>query len=421
MKVISLVLRDIRKNKLDFLGSVLVISLIVFLASLSVSLERGSASRISSYYKKAGGNSLIIEDKGKIPYLESVSEEFRYYSALNRNSTSDIYYLVRESGDTREYLGTRVNLLGVPEEFNLKSDYYVRSKNMKKTLIEGLPFFKGSNLSGMTEAQEWLNIKKNQKYIRIPLIPRKGDPNPRKNEAIIDQDIMNFLGAEIGEVIKIDLVQEGREYLGKFEVVGSFDTVGAEGEKRSFWRIFHGESFFDTRPPESRVPSVSPVIIDKKNLNKSGGTRIIRSNSLESRKFLQKKLESAGFDLYKPRTGGNIEVKENVSKVKKGIGILSLMIIALEVLSSVSLGFIWTYKRHDDLANYKKLGFDGFQINMLLFIPFSFIALISLISGLITSEITAALLTEINRNLIIFNVLLALLCMLIAGIYGKKT
>ena len=420
MKVISLAFRDIQENKKEFFQGLLILFLIIFLSSLTISLERGSAERVKNFYVKSGASSLLVDSEEVLPYFEDLEEKVVYYSALDNGSKSDVYKLVNQRGDTREFLGVRVNLLAVPDNFVLKSDYYVKTESMKNSITEGLPFTNRSRLRKLSEAQEWLNIKSNQDYIRIPLLPKRGDTEPDQGEILVDENVMNYLGLEIGDIVRLDLRSERRHYIGEFEVTGSFKTVGTQGSDRSFWRVYHENSFFDARPPQAELSGIAPVIVNYEELNRTPGMKVLRANSLESKGRIFQQLEERNYNVYEPEEGGHIKIEKRVSRARSELGIFSISLVLLEVLCAFSVGYIWSFNRREDRRIYRWLGFNRFQAAMYVLITIILMCLAVLPLALFSLLGMGAILVKTSISTFMINYLIAGSVSSFAGLYESR-
>ncbi len=249
---------DLRQSWLRSSLAALAIALAIVAVALFVREVTRRQGEVLAGYEQAGAASFVAELNGvsesKIKALadairsaDSVRSADLSYNGVRLGLAADVFFLVFQNEQQKEYLGSQTTVLGVGSTFDSVRDYYVNFRD--------------------------LNPKAAQTAFGIPLFATSGSfraPNPR--EIVVPTSVADYVGVRPGAKATVDLMYAGvtpaivRRFEG-LRILGTFDAAGPDqGRFEPFWRLAaQGEEVLTVRRPDATegVTTTLPVVLNE--------------------------------------------------------------------------------------------------------------------------------------------------------------
>jgi hypothetical protein len=209
-------------------------------------------------YEQAGATAFVAELNGlaenKIVVLAdairsagAVHSVDVSYNGVRLGLVADVFSLVFQNTQQKEYLGARTTVLGVGPTFDPVRDYYVDFHD--------------------------LNPKAPQTAFGIPLFAASGAfRTPSPHEIVVPTSVADYVGVRPGAEATVDLMYTGvtpaivRRFEG-LRMIGTFDAVGPDQARfEPFWRLAaQDEEVLTVRRPDAAegVTTTLPVVLNQ--------------------------------------------------------------------------------------------------------------------------------------------------------------
>lgn len=210
-------------------------------------------------YEQAGAGDFVVELSGSLEEeADALADESRQlpgvrsveapYNGVALQLAADISFLVFGNERQEEYLGARVNVVGVDAAFDVGRDYYVNFHD--------------------------LNANAPRAVFGIPLLRTTGElRSPEASEVLAPSDVTNYVGVQPGADAIVELIYTGIEPAIKRAVegqrlLGTFDAVGPDqGRFDPFWRLaMRGQEVLTVRRPDATegAMTTTPIVLPAK-------------------------------------------------------------------------------------------------------------------------------------------------------------
>jgi hypothetical protein len=249
---------DLRQTWLRSSLAALAIALAIVAAALFVREVTRRQGEVLAGYEKAGAATFVAELNGvsesKIKALANAISSARSvrsaelsYNGVRLGLAADVFFLVFQNEQQKEYLGAQTTVLGVGPTFDPVRDYYVNFHD--------------------------LNPKAPQTAFGIPLFAASGSFRaPSPHEIVVPTSVADYVGVRPGADATVDLTYAGvtpavvRRYEG-LRMIGIFDAAGPDqGRFEPFWRLAaQGEEVLTVRRPDATevVTTTLPVVLNE--------------------------------------------------------------------------------------------------------------------------------------------------------------
>jgi len=176
--------------------------------------------------------------------LKGVQSVEAPYNGIELGLVADTSFLVFQNDRQKEYLGARLNVLGIDSGFRMGSSYFINFRD--------------------------LNPQAAQSVLGIPLLPVEGEVRPpTTDEVLVPSSVASYVGIRPGAEAIVELTYTGVEppivqRLDRLRVVGVFDAAGPDkGQIIPFWRLLaQGQEVLTVRPPGESGLTTIPVVLN---------------------------------------------------------------------------------------------------------------------------------------------------------------